>query len=153
MRLKNRKKLFKYSPELNSYSSIINGDHRHYRHHQRQHHQQQQHLQLQHHQYQQQHHFQQQYNQHLQIAENSKTLNSFGRYFAIAILIILSVLCFYNSYDGDFVFDDQPAILTNKVIRESKKFSDFFIHDFWGQPIRLPQSHKSFRPLTTITFA
>ncbi|VDD93315.1 unnamed protein product [Enterobius vermicularis] len=58
-----------------------------------------------------------------------------------------------SDYDGDFVFDDQPAILTNKVIRESKKFSDFFIHDFWGQPIRLPQSHKSFRPLTTITFA
>jgi hypothetical protein len=29
---------------------------------------------------------------------------------------------------------------------------DILNHDFWGQDIRLSDSHKSYRPLTTLTF-
>lgn len=28
---------------------------------------------------------------------------------------LLALLCFINSYDGDFVFDDSEAIINNKV--------------------------------------
>lgn len=33
----------------------------------------------------------------------------------IAVALV-ALLCFINSYDGDFVFDDSEAIVNNKVI-------------------------------------
>lgn len=29
---------------------------------------------------------------------------------------LLALLCFLNSYDGEFVFDDSEAIINNKVL-------------------------------------
>lgn len=34
---------------------------------------------------------------------------------AKTIVGLLSIICFVNSYDGDFVFDDSEAIINNKV--------------------------------------
>lgn len=40
---------------------------------------------------------------------------------------------------------------TNKLVR-SGSWTDVFTHDFWGTHILSPLSHKSYRPLTTLTF-
>lgn len=35
---------------------------------------------------------------------------------AKATVALVSLLCFINSYDGEFVFDDSEAIVNNKVL-------------------------------------
>lgn len=40
-------------------------------------------------------------------------------YWAKMVVALISFLCFANSYDGDFVFDDSEAIINNKVCRSS----------------------------------
>ncbi|KAM3727926.1 Protein O-mannosyl-transferase TMTC4 [Dirofilaria immitis] len=61
-----------------------------------------------------------------------------------------AILSFSGNIHGDFVFDDREAIINNRAIREIGKI---FKSDFWGYPIRSSHSHKSYRPITTITFA
>lgn len=71
-----------------------------------------------------------------------------------SVIIILCVVCYGDQLQGDFVFDDSAAIVTNKLIATSNPgpWTDVFSHDFWGTPILSPNSHKSYRPLTTLTF-
>ncbi|XP_067669519.1 protein O-mannosyl-transferase TMTC4-like [Haliotis asinina] len=73
--------------------------------------------------------------------------------FSVASVLVfcLAVLCFVNSYDGDFVFDDEPAIKENKDVLPTTPFSDIFAHDFWGKNLD-SRSHKSYRPITVMTF-
>lgn len=71
---------------------------------------------------------------------------------ARSVVGILALLCFANSYDGDFVFDDAEAIINNKDLREDTPFGDLWAHDFWGTKLHSNVSHKSYRPLTVITF-
>ncbi|XP_071632381.1 protein O-mannosyl-transferase TMTC4 isoform X2 [Temnothorax longispinosus] len=66
------------------------------------------------------------------------------------IIVILS-LCFVNSYDGDFVFDDNEAIVNNNDVRDTP-FWDIFQNDFWGTKLSHRQSHKSYRPFTILSF-
>ncbi|XP_011706097.1 PREDICTED: transmembrane and TPR repeat-containing protein 4 [Wasmannia auropunctata] len=66
------------------------------------------------------------------------------------IIVILS-LCFLNSYDGNFVFDDTEAIVNNIDVRDTP-FWDIFQNDFWGTKLSHKQSHKSYRPLTILSF-
>ncbi|GMT18188.1 hypothetical protein PFISCL1PPCAC_9485, partial [Pristionchus fissidentatus] len=56
---------------------------------------------------------------------------------------------FANSLDGDFVYDDHQAIVANPDVISSS-FS--LLNDFWGGPINSKGSHKSWRPLTTLSF-
>ena len=74
--------------------------------------------------------------------------------FAAASVIVFAAatLCFMNSYDADFVFDDSEAILDNKDLNWETPIADVFSHDFWGQKIASNTSHKSYRPLTVLTF-
>ena len=53
---------------------------------------------------------------------------------------------------GDFVFDDVYAIVQNPDVYSSTPLSNLLKHDFWGFPLQSETSHKSFRPLTTLTF-
>ncbi|GFR64242.1 transmembrane and TPR repeat-containing protein 4-like [Elysia marginata] len=62
-----------------------------------------------------------------------------------------AVLCFVNSYDGDFVFDDSEAIVNNNDLLPSTPLLSIFQHDFWGKKLG-NHSHKSYRPLTVLTF-
>ncbi|XP_014360540.2 protein O-mannosyl-transferase TMTC4 [Papilio machaon] len=63
----------------------------------------------------------------------------------------LSFVPFYFSLRGDFVFDDSEAIINNKDVT-SKVWSNTFYNDFWGTNIKNNFSHKSYRPLTTLSF-
>ncbi|KAL2712405.1 protein O-mannosyl-transferase TMTC4-like isoform X1 [Vespula squamosa] len=66
------------------------------------------------------------------------------------IIIILS-LCYANSYDGAFVFDDTEAIVNNDDIQKTPIW-EIFKNDFWGTKLSHKGSHKSYRPLTILTF-
>lgn len=69
---------------------------------------------------------------------------------SLLVIIILS-LCCLNSYNGDFVFDDSEAIVNNKDVKDSP-LKDVFENDFWGAKLSRNDSHKSYRPLTILSF-
>ncbi|XP_067669524.1 protein O-mannosyl-transferase TMTC4-like [Haliotis asinina] len=73
--------------------------------------------------------------------------------FSVASVLVfcLAVLCFANSINGDFVYDDISAITNNKDVLPETPPSAIFAHDFWGNTMD-NRSHKSYRPLTVMTF-
>ncbi|XP_067670593.1 protein O-mannosyl-transferase TMTC4-like [Haliotis asinina] len=70
---------------------------------------------------------------------------------ASALVFCLSVLCFVNSLNAGMIFDDERAILKNRDVLPETPLADVFSHDFWGQLLD-NRSHKSYRPLTVMTF-
>ncbi|KAL0281152.1 UNVERIFIED_CONTAM: hypothetical protein PYX00_002225 [Menopon gallinae] len=74
---------------------------------------------------------------------------TFLGYIIISSLATASCL---SSLFGDFVFDDTEVILNNDDILPSTPLSNIFLHDYWGSSIRHNLSHKSYRPLTILTF-
>ena len=75
-----------------------------------------------------------------------------GKGAAYVLVGIISVLCYFNSLKGHFVHDDLVAIVRNPDIKSGSLFGKVWKHDFWGKDIVNNGSHKSYRPLTTITF-
>lgn len=67
-------------------------------------------------------------------------------------MIAVASLCLANSYNGDFVFDDSEAILNNKDVSGTTPLYQIFNNDFWGTNLLHKQSHKSYRPLTILSF-
>uniref|UniRef100_A0A672I5U7 dolichyl-phosphate-mannose--protein mannosyltransferase n=1 Tax=Salarias fasciatus TaxID=181472 RepID=A0A672I5U7_SALFA len=65
---------------------------------------------------------------------------------------LVALLCFINSYDGEFVFDDSEAIVNNKDLRPATPLNNIWSNDFWGSNLSSNSSHKSYRPLTVLTF-
>ncbi|XP_038050307.1 protein O-mannosyl-transferase TMTC4-like isoform X1 [Patiria miniata] len=64
----------------------------------------------------------------------------------------LSLLCYLNSCYGDFVFDDTEAVLSNKDVKPETPIIEVLQDDFWGERITKNHSHKSYRPLTVLSF-
>uniref|UniRef100_A0A8C7BMP5 Protein O-mannosyl-transferase TMTC4 n=1 Tax=Neovison vison TaxID=452646 RepID=A0A8C7BMP5_NEOVI len=73
-------------------------------------------------------------------------------FWAKLVVGFVSLVCFARSYDGDFVFDDSEAIVNNKDLRAETPLGDLWHHDFWGSRLSSNTSHKSYRPLTVLTF-
>ena len=67
-------------------------------------------------------------------------------------LFLTCVALYWNSLPGEFVFDDVTAIRDNKDLRPHVPVRNLFRNDFWGTPMNREQSHKSYRPLTVLTF-
>ncbi|XP_036435293.1 protein O-mannosyl-transferase TMTC4 [Colossoma macropomum] len=65
---------------------------------------------------------------------------------------LVALVCFINSYDGDFVFDDSEAIINNKDLNPATPLNNIWKNDFWGSNLSSNSSHKSYRPLTVLTF-
>ena len=64
-----------------------------------------------------------------------------------------SFLVYCNSLWGGFVFDDHRAVLTNEDLDAGKtNLWGVFANDFWGGHMSRSESHKSYRPLTVLTF-
>ncbi|GFT46833.1 protein O-mannosyl-transferase TMTC3 [Nephila pilipes] len=72
--------------------------------------------------------------------------------FPAAILVSLVALCYRNSLWGDMVFDDVAAVRDNRDLRPHTPLANLFRNDFWGTPLHKEQSHKSYRPLTVLSF-
>ncbi|XP_033888355.1 protein O-mannosyl-transferase TMTC3 isoform X1 [Acipenser ruthenus] len=70
----------------------------------------------------------------------------------IVLVVGVVVACYWNSLFCGFVFDDVSAILDNKDLRPSTPLMNLFRNDFWGTPMTEERSHKSYRPLTVLTF-
>ncbi|CAB3248432.1 unnamed protein product [Arctia plantaginis] len=69
----------------------------------------------------------------------------------LSVIVCLSSLPFLFTLNGDFVFDDSEAIVKNKDIT-SEYWTDVFNNDFWGANVKSNLSHKSYRPLTILSF-
>ena len=71
----------------------------------------------------------------------------------LAVIAAASVLVYWNTFYCGFVFDDHRAILTNDDLDASKtSVWGLFTNDFWGGLISRRESHKSYRPLTVLTY-
>ena len=71
----------------------------------------------------------------------------------LLLVCAASFLVYYNSLDGGLVFDDHRAILTNDDLDPAKtSIVALFHHDFWGGEMSRRESHKSYRPLTVLTY-
>ncbi|XP_078075752.1 protein O-mannosyl-transferase TMTC3 isoform X2 [Mustelus asterias] len=70
----------------------------------------------------------------------------------IVLLTGVVAVCYWNSTSCGFVFDDVSAILDNKDLHPSTPLKNLFLNDFWGTPMTEERSHKSYRPLTVLTF-
>lgn len=68
------------------------------------------------------------------------------------IVSFAAILCYINSLSGDFVHDDLPAIVYNRDVLGTSPLADILVNDFWGMRMKLKESHKSYRPLTTLSF-
>lgn len=75
-----------------------------------------------------------------------------GQFVMCAIPCVLGACIYYNSLNGQFVHDDLSAITTNNDVTGSAPTWDFLYNDFWGTALLDPRSHKSYRPLTVLTF-
>lgn len=64
----------------------------------------------------------------------------------------VAMACYLNGLHGDFVHDDIPAVVLNKDVLAVNSLDDVFRNDFWGTPMADRVSHKSYRPLTILTF-
>ena len=92
-------------------------------------------------------------NRHKTNVETNPFLSgSSSHFFPQSVLFLLSVFIFWNSLHCDFVFDDITAIKDNKDLRPHVPLKNLFYNDFWGTPMIKEQSHKSYRPLTVLSF-
>jgi len=102
----------------------------------------------------------------------SKTLSSKTetKTTTIILVILLAIVSgwatYYNSLPGIWIYDDWEAIVFNQDVTSIARsgnstvqrlyagvFStEFWSHDFWGQPLTSIRSHKSWRPLTILTY-
>lgn len=73
-------------------------------------------------------------------------------FFVYALVVVACILCYANSLQGEFVHDDMVSITTNPDVVGKNAVREMFFNDFWGKPMSDPTSHKSYRPLTVLTF-
>ncbi|KFD58947.1 hypothetical protein M514_00110 [Trichuris suis] len=76
-------------------------------------------------------------------------------------LFLLAFISYWNALFGGFVYDDIEAIVKNSDVRwppltrsatGKRQFWQFLFNDFWGMPMHSMRSHKSWRPLTVLSF-
>uniref|UniRef100_A0A8C0W8L5 dolichyl-phosphate-mannose--protein mannosyltransferase n=1 Tax=Castor canadensis TaxID=51338 RepID=A0A8C0W8L5_CASCN len=70
----------------------------------------------------------------------------------VTLIVGVITACYWNSLFCGFVFDDVSAIPDNKDLHPSTPLKTLFQNDFWGTPMSEERSHKSYRPLTVLTF-
>ena len=69
-----------------------------------------------------------------------------------ALAVIVALTCYLNSLNAGLVHDDIFAIRDNADVRPDSPLRQVFANDFWGKPMSSNVSHKSYRPLTILTF-
>lgn len=68
------------------------------------------------------------------------------------IIVLLALVCFYPTLNGEFVFDDSEAVVNNEDVKLSTPLYQVFLNDFWGTRITHNASHKSYRPLAVLSY-
>ena len=73
---------------------------------------------------------------------------------ALAVLVAgVSIVLYSNTLGHGFVWDDSSAVVHNKDTNpELTDLSDVWSNDYWGTPMDSTESHKSYRPITIMSF-
>ena len=74
---------------------------------------------------------------------------------AVAFTTAVGVLAFAiyaNTLGHGFVWDDQSAIINNRGVKPTTSLATVWTDDYWGTPMHSPESHKSYRPVTIMSF-
>ena len=69
--------------------------------------------------------------------------------------MFFTIALHYSLIYNGAVWDDRAAVIANADTlydTYDSTFGGLLVNDFWGQPIRAPDSHKSWRPLTTLSY-
>ena len=77
--------------------------------------------------------------------------------------LLLTCIAYVNSLAGDFVHDDLSAVRYNEDVTAAGASADgtstgtssragIWSNDFWGTAMSDAKSHKSYRPLTVLSF-
>eukprot|EP01063_Lacrimia_lanifica_P009983 TRINITY_DN16792_c0_g1_i2.p1 TRINITY_DN16792_c0_g1~~TRINITY_DN16792_c0_g1_i2.p1 ORF type:complete len:710 (+),score=98.01 TRINITY_DN16792_c0_g1_i2:89-2218(+) len=70
-----------------------------------------------------------------------------------AVLALLVVALYAGTLHGKFLIDDGPGIARNRDVDSAKStLWQLMTDDYWGVPIASDWSHKSYRPLTVLSF-
>ncbi|KAJ1460132.1 hypothetical protein M885DRAFT_509871 [Pelagophyceae sp. CCMP2097] len=68
-------------------------------------------------------------------------------------VVVLAVVIRSNALLNGVVWDDRAAVTLNKDVNTTLTPSgNVWRDDYWGQSMALPDSHKSWRPLSTLSF-
>ncbi|KAK4291204.1 hypothetical protein Pmani_035953 [Petrolisthes manimaculis] len=67
-------------------------------------------------------------------------------------LALVCVAVYVNGLTGEYVHDDLSAVVRNPDVQGKGPLWQVFLNDFWGKPMSHPASHKSYRPLTILSF-
>ena len=70
----------------------------------------------------------------------------------VPLAFFVGLACYINCIACDFVFDDRLAILNNKDVQHGAALAPIWSNDFWGKGLQMHDSHKSYRPLTILSF-
>eukprot|EP00795_Rhopilema_esculentum_P003214 gene3214-1530_t len=71
---------------------------------------------------------------------------------SFTIIIFLCLVSYWNSLSCDLVHDDVYAIKENADLRPETSWKNLLTNDFWGKSMTDNTSHKSYRPITVLTF-
>ncbi|XP_043944371.1 protein O-mannosyl-transferase TMTC2 [Protopterus annectens] len=64
----------------------------------------------------------------------------------------VALVLYLNTLSADFCYDDSRAIKTNQDLLPETPWIHIFYNDFWGTLLTHSGSHKSYRPLCTLSF-
>ncbi|XP_061085470.1 protein O-mannosyl-transferase TMTC2-like isoform X2 [Conger conger] len=64
----------------------------------------------------------------------------------------VALVLYLNTLGADFCYDDSRVIKTNQDLLPETPWINIFYDDFWGTLLTHSGSHKSFRPLCTLSF-
>ena len=64
----------------------------------------------------------------------------------------VAIILYLNTFKNGFCYDDKVAVLENKDLLPTTSWMNLLWNDFWGNPIHLSSSHKSYRPLCVASF-
>lgn len=51
------------------------------------------------------------------------------------VIALVCIICYYNSLNCGFVFDDISAIKENRDLKPTSSIKSLFLNDFWGTPM------------------
>jgi hypothetical protein len=66
---------------------------------------------------------------------------------------LIAIVAYWDAraLNGGYVYDDAGSVIKNVVVNGAVDWKEAFTRDFWGQEMKEARSHKSFRPITTLT--
>ncbi|MEE8575389.1 MAG: tetratricopeptide repeat protein [Thermodesulfobacteriota bacterium] len=74
-----------------------------------------------------------------------------SKYFAVALIIAVSVLVYFNTLSAEFVYDDNHQVIKNKWIHSLSNIPAIFTSSAWGFSKDMPSSNY-YRPVMHLSY-